>query len=199
MVAIVSRQEWDALVEFDMAELSGPSYQISIYLDPIELSFDSDCQKSENLAGAAAIFAGMKNPVEMPKGKVTQTVPLTPKLLERTDDLATAMVSPLLTNQLSWTVEKVCPDTGNLIPVPVDEIKSMKVSIVSRTAEYATDCGSLPKKLDEMLHLDPTNGKLGGLSKGDPVPQLLKGVKGVLDLVGNAIGELEDCVEELLD
>ncbi|KAK2760393.1 hypothetical protein FQN54_002463 [Arachnomyces sp. PD_36] len=188
------RQEWNALVEYDTAELGGPSYQISIYLNPLDLSFDADCQTPENLAGAVGIFAGMTNHVEMPAGKITQTVPITPKLLERTDDLGTAFVNPILTNQLSWAVERVCPDTGNLIPVPVDELKSLKISIVSSKAEYSPN--ALPQKLDELLHLDPTDGKLGGLSVGDKIPEILRGIDGVLDLVGDAI---DDCLGEIVD
>lgn len=198
-VAIISRNEWDALVEFDMAELSGPSYQISIYLNPIDCNITEEAQVPENLAGAAAIFAGMTNPVQMPKGKVTQTVPLTPKLLDHTDDLTAHLVSPLLMNQMSWSVERVCPDTGNIIPVDVDEIKSLKVSVVSSTAEYATDKSELPKKMDELLHLDPTDGKLGGLSQGDPIPQILEGVEGVLDLVGDVFECLGEAVDDLGD
>lgn len=200
---LVSRTEWNALVEYDQAELTGPSYQISLYLDPIDLSFSSKSQKPENLAGAAAIFAGGMDhsSVKMPNGKVTQTVPLTPKLLEKTDDLTAALVGPLLTSQLSWSVERVCEDTGDFLPVDVNEIKSLKISVVSSKAEYASDFSQLPSKMDELLHLDPTDGKLGGLSNGDEIPAILKGVKGVLDLVGDAIcdvvGGLEDAVDDL--
>lgn len=141
----------------------------------------------------------MSNPGPIPSGRVSQTVPLTPKLLERGDDLSASFVNPLLTNQLSWTVEKVCPDTGNLIPVPVEDIKSLKVSVVSTTAEYSTDGSELPKKLDELLHLDPTDGKCGGLSSGDPIPTILKGVEGVLDLVGDLVDDTLDGIGDLLD
>jgi tyrosinase len=197
--SLVSRKEWNAIVEYDTTELNGPSYQINIYLDPIDLSFDANSQSSENLAGACAIFAGMSNPGPIPSGRVSQTVPLTPKLLERGDDLSASFVNPLLTNQLSWTVEKVCPDTGNLIPVPVEDIKSLKVSVVSTTAQYSTDGSELPKKLDELLHLDPTDGKCGGLSSGDPIPTILKGVEGVLDLVGDLVDDTLDGIGDLLD
>lgn len=153
----------------------------------------------ENLAGAAAIFGGMSGSVAMPTGKVTQTVPLTPKLLERTNDLGVGLVSSLLGKHLSWSVNRVCEKTGHLIPVPVDEIKSLKVSVVSSTVEYSTDMSELPKKLDEMLHLKPTDGKIGGLSAGDALPQLLENVDGILDLVGNVFKCVGKVVEDVGD
>ena len=189
--ALVSRVEWDCVLEYDVSELSGPSYQIMVYLSPL-LSFDAD-QSAENLAGAAAIFAGgMTSPMDMPQKKISTIVPLTPKLLEHNLDLDPLNIAPLLTNQLSWAVLKVCEDTGELTPVPVDSIKSLKVSVVSSTAEYSTDLSELPKKFGETLHADPTDGKIGGFSIGDDIPEIIEQISDtVVDIVGGILDILD--------
>lgn len=171
-----TRLEWTCNVQYDMKELSGPSYRIMFYLD-------SD--GSQNLVGVAAIFAGSTMPVEMPDSIISMDVPLTPDQLDTAASLSAPSVVPLLTNQLHWTVERI-NDDGTITTVPVGDIPSLKIATFSTVAEYPADFSRLPSKGNETIYLDPTKHKNGGLSPandhtpflqiiGDNVPDVVEG------------------------
>jgi hypothetical protein len=165
-----SRLEWNCNVQYDMKELAGPSYQILLY-------FDSDGTK--NLVGAAGILAGMSSSVPMPDTVVSMDVPLTQDLLQPAANLSSSEVVPVLTDQLTWTVERINED-GSVTEVPVGDIPSLKIATFSTVAEYPTNISELPRKANETIYLDPTKGKDGGLAPGDNVSSFI-------DSIGNDI------------
>lgn len=179
--AVFSRLEWNCNVQYDTKELSGPSYRIMFYLDS---------EGSQHLVGAAAIFAGMTTPVEMPNTIVTMDVPLTHELLQPTANLTSPEVVPLLTSELYWEVERINED-GSITVVPVADIPSLKIATFSTVAEYPADISELPRKGNETIFLDPTKDKEGGLGLtddaapfidiiGDDVPEVVEGDEGAV-------------------
>ncbi|KAK2759562.1 hypothetical protein FQN54_003041 [Arachnomyces sp. PD_36] len=178
---VFSRLEWNCNVQYDTKELSGPSYQILFYLD---------LDGSKHLVGAAGILAGMSPEAPMADTVVTVDIPLTHDLLQPTANLSSSEVVPFLTNQLSWTVERVNED-GSISPVPVEDIPSLKIATFSTVADYPADISELPTKGNETIFLDPTKGKDGGLSPGDNIAPFV-------EMIGNEVPEIIDDILSLL-
>jgi len=185
---VFTRREWSCNVQYDMKELSGPSYRIMFYLD---------AEDTKTFVGVASIFAGTITPIEMPNSVITMDVPLTSELVEPTANLTASAVVPLLTDQLYWEVERVNSD-GSITGVPVEEIPSLKIATYSTLAEYPADLSQLPQKGDETIYLDPTKDKNGGLEPADDtssfVEEIGDGIPEVIENIGDAIPEVIDAV-----
>lgn len=162
----LSRLEWSCNVQYDMRELSGPSYSIMFYLD-------SD--GSQNVVGAASIFAGVTTSVDMPDTKISVDVPLTSELLQPAPNLSPSSVVPVLIDQLYWKIERV-NDDGSITTVPVEEIPSLKIATFSTMANYPADMSQLPQKGNETLYLNPTKDKDGGLDSTDDVAVFINSI-----------------------
>lgn len=105
------------------------------------------------------------------------TVPLTPALIEEHVQLKPEETVPKLRQQLYWTLERV--DTPEPVEVPLSELKSLKVSVVSKVTDYKESNVELPEDSQPLTYVAPVAGKPGAITadeepaKGEKAPAVI--------------------------
>ncbi len=140
-------------------ELPG-SYKINVYLNS---NNDNSTQPRTggNLVGVAPIFSKASDTSE----EVTMnfTVPLTPALVDSNIQLRPEETVPNLRNRLYWTLERV-DNAGPPSETPIEELSSLKVSVVSTLTDYKDNNDELPEITRPLTYYAPVEGKPGALS-----------------------------------
>ena len=54
--------------------------------------------------------------------------------------------------------------------MPISNLPSLKVSVVSTVTEYPKDKKELPKRAEKLVHYAPTQGKAAGLQSNEAPP-----------------------------
>ena len=142
-------------------ELDG-SYFVYVFLDTPN-SDSSQWPFDPALVGTLGITA-MADPSTMEAVTVAGTIPLTRKLEEaqnegRISDLSEATVTPFLTENLHWRIQK----SGGAVVDP-SEVPDFAISVVSTEIQPASSSNEFPKWVgDPTTHIDVTIGRPGGL------------------------------------
>lgn len=147
-----------------MQEVPG-SHRILIHLGPHDKANPDPQKDIENLVGVAPIFTGPNSMGNVDR-TLNFTVPLTPALVQKHVPLRPEDAVPTLSDLLYWTVERV---GDSVQAVPLTELPSLKVSVVSTVTEYSEDKSELPVRTDKLTHFAPTEGKPAGLQPGEEV------------------------------
>ena len=155
-----TRLEWSANVQLNSEELPG-SYRILLYVGN---SRGPTSGSLNDLAGVAPIFSG---PQTKPgaNAPLNLSIPLTPALIEKSVSLTPEATVPNLVEQLYWYLEKVGETTER---VPVTDLKSLQVAVVSKKTEYSARGNALPVKSEPLTYYAPTEGKPGGITQEEP-------------------------------
>ncbi|KAH0538556.1 hypothetical protein FGG08_004844 [Glutinoglossum americanum] len=154
-----TRREWSAVVFLDTTEFT-ESCRVEIFIATAD-------NASDGLVGFAPIFIGKSGPNSI-NTHINATIPLTQALKDRGHgSLEPQDVVPTLKSELSWAIEKV----GSAEPVPLEDIKSLKIAVYSREGSYGAD--KVPTKGSATVYGEITQGKQGGWSDGDA--PILKG------------------------
>jgi Tyosinase C-terminal domain len=153
-----ARLEWTANVQVLSTELSG-SHRIRFFIGADK--------SDDNLAGVAAIFANPNTPLSTPNDQINASVPLTPTLVDKNVGLSPDDTVPVLKDQLNWVVERRTADGTGFTAIQTSDLRSLVVSVVSNEANYPADKSELPTKSDPVTYYEPTEGKVGGLQRGE--------------------------------
>ena len=166
MVGPNARTEWGCNLIYDNEELPG-SYRINIYLNGGNGSGNGTVNGSfpnsgsiDDLVGVAPIFS--KASSTSGPSIMNYTVPLTAALVEKNIQLRPEEAVPNLREQLYWTLERV--GMGEFAEVPITELTSLKVSVVSKVIDYKDDDTELPEETDELTYVAPVQDKPGAIS-----------------------------------
>ena len=122
---------------------------------------------NDNLAGVAAIFANPSTPLSTPNDQINVSIPLTLTLIEKNVGLSPNSTVPVLKAQLNWVVERRTDDGTEFITIPTGDLSSLTISVISTEANYPADESQLPTKGDPVTYYEPTEGKVGGLQRGE--------------------------------
>ena len=90
------------------------------------------------------------------------TVALTPALIEKNIRLRPEETIPNLRERLYWTLERV--DTPEITNVPITDLTTLKVSVVSKVTDYKDSDTELPEETQELKYVAPVQGKPGAVS-----------------------------------
>jgi tyrosinase len=160
-----ARREWNANVVVDSGELPG-SQQIRLFIGDSGKN-DTGSFATDDLAGVAAVFSSNLTSASSTSHLLNITVPLTQALIDKKVGLSPKDVVPKLASGLHWAVEQV-GDTKT--PVPVQDLKSLQISVTSQITDYPEDNTQLPVKSEPRTFLEPTDDKAGGLQSGQAPP-----------------------------
>ena len=145
------------------------SYLINVYLNDggsENITTNGSIPQSgstNNLVGVAPIFSKVE-----PSGEsnvMNYTVPLTPALIEEHIQLKPEETVPRLRKQLYWTLERV--DTPEPVTVPLSELKSLKVSVISKVTDYKESDVELPEVSRPLTYVAPVIGKPGAITPSE--------------------------------
>lgn len=160
-----ARREWNANVVVDSSEIPG-SQQIRLFLGDSGKN-DTGSLATDDLAGVAAIFSSNLTSADSSSRLLNITVPLTQVLIDKRVGLSPEDAVPKLASDLHWAVEQV-GDTKT--PIPVQDLKSLQISVTSQVTDYPEDNTKLPVKSEPRTFLAPTDDKVGGLQSGQAPP-----------------------------
>lgn len=124
-------------------------------------------QSNANLAGVAAIFANPSTPLSTPNDQINASIPLTSTLVEKNVGLSPSETVPILKDQLNWVVERRIAGGTAFTAIKTTDLSSLVVSVISNEANYPADKSQLPTKGDPVTYYEPTEGKAGGLQRGE--------------------------------
>ena len=158
LIAPTARLEWTVNVQVMSTEVIG-SHRIRIFIGAE--------QSNDNLAGVAAIFANPSTPLSTPNDQINASVPLTPTLVDKDIGLSAEETVAVLKDQLTWVVERRNDDGTGFTAIETSSLSSLVVSVISNEADYPVDKSQLPTKGDPVTYYEPTEGKVGGLQRGE--------------------------------
>ena len=90
------------------------------------------------------------------------TVPLTPALIKEHIQLKPEETVPRLRERLYWTLERV--DTPEPVEISLSELKSLRVSVVSKVTDYKESDVELPEASRPLTYVAPVEGKPGAIT-----------------------------------
>ena len=134
---------------------------------PISPSSPSSWDSDPSLVASYPVLRTMSNPTANPVTMIFGIVPLTRNLLSlvaegRLENLDVEKVVPYLTKNLQW---RVVTSTGEVLQT--EGVKSLKVYVLDQVVRPPKGASDFPSYGRATPHREITEGKAGGLQKGD--------------------------------